>query len=102
MPNSTSFLFPAGTSPGSPRPFYFTVLEDDYLEDTEQVRVRGVAGPWAIFWGDIYVNISDNDLTFIEDTPIVVGQDIMIQFNTIPDLVSATCSITNQGPVDCE
>ena len=99
---SESLFFPAGTLPNEPQLFYFTVLEDYDLEDTEQVVVRGVAGPGATFWGDSVVNILDNDLNFVADTPNVVGQDIIIQFNTIPELLSATCSINDEGPVDCE
>lgn len=97
MPISENLTFPVGTTADDPQPFSITILDDSMLEDTEVIVINVETSSGAMFIGDCAVNILDNDLSFTTNTPTVDGQNILSIFNTIPELVSASCS-NNRDP----
>lgn len=86
---------------GNAQEFTFPILDDDILEDSETIEISATSSPGGAV-SRVNVVILDNDLTFVDDTPTVIGNSIFWVFSVNPLVASAECQFTRELPIDCE
>ena len=85
-----------------------TIIDDTELEDEESAFIEAtVAMEDGVFpqGSVVYIAIQDDDLTFIDDTPAVDGENITLVFNADHPVLSATCEIVGgqaTSQINCE